>query len=478
MSKHSKEKKGKLGMGQRYDTWSSNNTGNFNTPALEFPEGAERFKLEKDETHYIDILPYKVGKGNMNCDAGKYHYERTFYVHGGIGKKKREYLCLDRTLNKACPICEYIARLRDNPSANEKRIRALAPRKRQLFNVIDTKDRDKGVQIWSVAFGNFGKLLKTTIDKKADKHPEWKEFAELQGGFTLELTTEQKELKSKQGGRQEFTAVARIDFEERDKDYNDDILDDTYCLDDMIKVTNYDDLKKIFEQADEEDEITIDDVKDMTTKELKRLVDDQNLKLDPDDYKTEDELRDAVIKELDLDEADEWHERGSSRDRDRDRRDEGDDRGSRRRRDEDEGEERRSSRHRDDDRDEDRHSSRKRDDDRDEERHSGRRDRDEDRGSDSGRKRKYCDGCQELMENCTCEDSSEDSRDRDRGSSRRRDDDEGEERHSSRRSRRDEGDEGVEVDNDEGRRSSSRRGREDEDEGDDRRGSRRKNGAR
>jgi len=54
------------------------------------------------------------------------------------------------------------------------------------------------------------------------------------------------------------------------------------------------------EDEDEDNALTSEDVEDMSTKELKRVIKANKLDLDPDDYEDETELAEAVIEEMEL----------------------------------------------------------------------------------------------------------------------------------------------------------------------------------
>jgi len=213
------------------------------------------FSIKKPGSYRIDILPYKVGKGNPYADEGTLHYERTYWVHRGVGADEDTYVCPAKTAKKPCPICEYRAKLERDPNADEELIRALAPKERQLFNVVDLAAQDRGVQIWDNSYHLFGKLLDSRI-RNADDDEDFARFCELEGGLTLKLTAEEKSM-----GKNKFCDVTSIDFKPRKDDYTEEWLDACYCLDDIVKVLDYDSLRKIFLQtADvDEEELEADD---------------------------------------------------------------------------------------------------------------------------------------------------------------------------------------------------------------------------
>jgi len=241
-------------------------TSEFARTSLEIPSGANMFSIKKPGSYRIDILPYKVGKGNPYADEGTLHYERTYWVHRGVGADEDTYVCPAKTAKKPCPICEYRAKLERDSNADEELIRALAPKERQLFNVVDLAAQDRGVQIWDNSYHLFGKLLDSRI-RNADDDEDFARFCELEGGLTLKLTAEEKSM-----GKNKFCDVTSIDFKPRKDDYTEEWLDACYCLDDIVKVLDYDSLRKIFLQTADVDEEELESDDDAPAKPTGRRL--------------------------------------------------------------------------------------------------------------------------------------------------------------------------------------------------------------
>jgi hypothetical protein len=210
-------------------------------------DGVEFFKLEKEGIRRIDVIPYVTGKGNPFKEEGKLHFERTFFAHRGIGPNQNWYVCPAKTAEKRCPICEYRGKLASDPDSDEDEIKALAPRERQLWNVIDLDDRDSGVQLWEISFHLFGKVLDAEV-KNADDDEPFEYFADLEDGMTLKLG-----VKEESFGGNKFYQVETLGFKPRKKNYDEDILKQTQNLDDILEILDYDKLKAIFLQTDPTD---------------------------------------------------------------------------------------------------------------------------------------------------------------------------------------------------------------------------------
>lgn len=202
----------------------------------------------KKGANLIDILPYRVTvDNNPNSEKGDLDYERTFYLHNNIGPEDKPYIC-PKTIGKPCPICEHAAKLKQQ-GADDDIIKELRPKQRQLFNVKHPDEDD--IMLWHVSFHNFGKKLETEILDSEDDD-DIAGFADLEGGKTIKVRMVQGTF-----GKNKYLEADRIDFEDRDSDYNEDILDDVYDLDSILKILSYDELKKILLDLptdDEEDE--------------------------------------------------------------------------------------------------------------------------------------------------------------------------------------------------------------------------------
>lgn len=222
--------------------------GGFST--IKIPEGMKMLKLEKG-TMIVDIIPYMVGAGNPFADEGKYHYERTFWMHRGVGPAGDSYICLAKTKNEACPVCEYQARLRKGGEVDEKTLKEMSPKRRQLFHVVNRKDIEAGVQLLEASYAMFGKLLATRIDSDAATESGWDKFADPKEGMRLQLTIAEKSM-----GSNKYLEVIAIDFLPRKHQYGWKFVDEnTVCLDDILKIPNYEKLAALLESGEEAEDV-------------------------------------------------------------------------------------------------------------------------------------------------------------------------------------------------------------------------------
>jgi len=266
-------------------------------PSLILPPNASVFYLKDAEPKRLDILNYCVGKGNPKADEGQYYYERRFWIHKGYGPDGRQsFVCTSRTFGKKCAGCDYVSKLQRDPEADPDLIRKLLPKERQLLNVIDKKDADKGVQIWETSYHSIGKLLEMKIQNQDDED-NYQDFADWEGGLTIKCDIED----DKVFGR----SVAGIEFKQR-ADYDaEDIESKVYCLDNLIKEPSYAEQQKIVMGMEEESEetestkkskeVNVKKIKSMTEKELKKFCVLNDIELDWDDLDTLKEMQEAVV---------------------------------------------------------------------------------------------------------------------------------------------------------------------------------------
>lgn len=211
------------------------------------PRSDIQFYTPGKKTNEIDIVPYIVTVNNHEyAQKGDEWYQKTILVHFGVGVEEKSYIC-PRTVSKPCPICEARAKMLKDADADEAVTASLKPKEREIYNVIDLADKDKGVQFWEISFHNFGKMLEEEI-RESDSELGYSAFAGTRNGYTLKVRFIEETI-----GKNTFLKASRIDFVER-KDYGESILDKTLNLDSILKVLSYDALEKIYLGLDANEE--------------------------------------------------------------------------------------------------------------------------------------------------------------------------------------------------------------------------------
>jgi hypothetical protein len=205
------------------------------------PDGVNFFTLKRHAA--ISIVPYAVSVDDHpeQVPKGEDWYKRTVFVHYNVGAEEKGYLCL-KTVKKKCPICEHRAEAMKQDKPDEKLLQALKPKEREIYNVYDHDDPDKGVQLWDYSAYLFQrKLEEELLEGNVDAG-----FAERDGGCILKLRASEKAM-----GQNKFMEVTRIDTADRDA-LDDDILSKALDLDTILKVQSYDDLERIFLELDDD----------------------------------------------------------------------------------------------------------------------------------------------------------------------------------------------------------------------------------
>lgn len=198
---------------------------------LTLPDGTENF--EHSKKFAVDILPFLIGSGP---NKGGIDYVVNMLVHVNVGPEDRWRLCRKMLGSTAtCPICETRTQMTKDGAPDED-IKALKPKKRTVFNVIDKENPDKGVQVWEISYFNFMELLLEEID-----------YDNVDEGFFLDVDGSTLNLRFKEAsmGSNKYLKASRIDAEER-KDYGEDVYKKTVDLVSALKILSYEELHAEF----------------------------------------------------------------------------------------------------------------------------------------------------------------------------------------------------------------------------------------
>jgi hypothetical protein len=266
------KKKSKFGANVVADATRRSNEGS-SYGYLNLPKGLTIFK-ESEGKVFLDIIPYVVtDTKHMDhnpdvpgvAEKGEPWYKKPIMVHRNIGVDNESVICL-KTIGKKCPICEERESLLKNGAEwDAPEVKSLKPQLRNLYLVIpiDHKKFDEELHLWDISNGNFQKQL----DEELEENPENGVFPDLTEGMTLKIRfNEETFAKSK------YYESGRIDFEERDDAYEEDMIDDSPNLDDIINILSYDELQAKFLALDDDDiqESNDDDQQDDESKRTLR----------------------------------------------------------------------------------------------------------------------------------------------------------------------------------------------------------------
>ena len=208
------------------------------------------------------------------------------------------------TFGKKCPICEYRAKLLRSGNAKKEETDALRPSNRVLYNVIpiDHKKLDAVPHLWDVSEYAFQDLL----DNEINENEQYEDFADIEIGNILQIRFTEEKV-----GKNAFCKANRIDFLERDEQYDESILKKVADLDKTLIVLSYEELEQKFlemesseyDDDDDDDIIDEDDDDDIVSKKKKSSSNKKKAVKD-DDEDEDDEYED----EDDEDEDDEYED--------------------------------------------------------------------------------------------------------------------------------------------------------------------------
>lgn len=250
------------------------------------------------------------------------HYGIDIYVHYGVGPDNAAYLCRQKMLGEACPICEE--RANAEAAGDKDYAKKLKPTKRVLFYLVDRDKESEGVRAWASPWTVDKEIAIQATDSRT------KEFFPVDDpdeGYDVKIA------RTGQGERTEYSvSIARrpstIDITQ---DIEDVLVDKP--LPNVLQYYDYSYIKGIFEgtapatstkkveeeEAQEEEptpsrsrstrtsrkeesknEWTWDDIQKLEGEKIDKFILDNDLNLDPNEFETDEELIEAICEEMGL----------------------------------------------------------------------------------------------------------------------------------------------------------------------------------
>jgi len=248
MNRPTRERDRKRAGSERRDALHRASGGEFYT--VEIPEGMSIFQ-PKAGVYKIDVVPYEVGEGNPYAAKGYWYYERTFWLHRGVGVNNESVICMAKTFGKPCAVCDYRAKMAKDPNTDEALIASLKPKERQLWLVYDHGEPDKGVQLWESSYHTFGRLLERRRRGADEDEGYIRNFDDWEAGATLRVMFAEED-----AGGYTYLNATSIEFKPRPKGLPEELLNHGVCLDSLLKEVDYARVKRLLMQAEgaEEDE--------------------------------------------------------------------------------------------------------------------------------------------------------------------------------------------------------------------------------
>lgn len=249
----------------------------------------------KDGDHEIDIIPYAVGKNNIEGDKpGSVHYTYRYFMHRNIGPANKWVICPLKTYGKPCPICEHRQRMIDKGADWDKYVKPLFPKERYLYNIVcyDRGEEKKGVQVWDVSNHYFQKHIIKLSKRPSRGGKQEKQilFFDEKDGKSIQFTVEPAQSK------EDFPEYIGHCFIDRDYTISDELLDSVHCLDELVQLYSYKELKDLYNGGSTSSKDNDDDDEDEDSSiNYEMLIDDLD---DVEDYEELDEFIDD--NELDI----------------------------------------------------------------------------------------------------------------------------------------------------------------------------------
>jgi hypothetical protein len=214
-------------------------TGKFGTIFKE-GEDIQRWRCKNGE-HVIDVIPYRAGKFDPNRPEGKAAYFLDIYVHKNVGLTNDSFVCPSRNYKKRCPICEEIKRLADDDVPYED-YKDDVPKRVNVYNITcddNDDEREKGVMVWDVANFFMEDKLRGLSKNKRTGEPIYYASPKMETGRSISF-----ERRGKGQGNVEFVSH---EFLKREYDISKDLLEQAYCLDEIIHIPSYEELLEAFQ---------------------------------------------------------------------------------------------------------------------------------------------------------------------------------------------------------------------------------------
>lgn len=282
------------------------------------PEGFELFKPKGGKKYTFDILPYVVKDVDNHPASEAINEDGLFWclpyrLHKNVGPNDLLVIC-PKGIGRQCCICDERAEVYNDPDRDDEEAKPLNSSARTLFIIKMLKGPDKGqIMIMDISDFCFLDALEEELD---DLPEEYEDFACLEDGYSIEVRFKEAQI----GKTIKFAKASKVNFIERKEDYDESILDEVPCLDDLITWPTSEKMEKLFygaggeeEQDDDDDtdddqdekeeketELDWDDLSEMDQEELIEVIDAEELEIDEDDAEeaSADELRDFIAGEL------------------------------------------------------------------------------------------------------------------------------------------------------------------------------------
>ena len=204
------------------------------------PEGITFWNC-KGGKHVIDIIPYECGNDDPYAPPGTFQYVLDVWVHRNIGPRDLQFVCPSYTWDKPCPVCEDLS-AGDYDDDYMQKFKAKNRTIYFIWNHDSPKEEKEGLMIWEIAHY----FMQRNLDALSESP---------RGGGDIIFADEQEGRMigfQRQGTGATNTSFLAHQFIERDGPIPKSILDQTFPLDEIVKMRpTYEEIERAYKGKQE-----------------------------------------------------------------------------------------------------------------------------------------------------------------------------------------------------------------------------------
>jgi len=253
-----------------------------------FKDKPDFFKLAKGKNKF-DIIPFEVKSKNhpdvrrKEINIGDLDIYLDVWVHRNIGPGKAQVTCLSKNYGKSCPICEK--QKEAYAADDEKTANALKASRRSIFNVL--VPGSESLQVLETSYACFTKLLVEEANE-CSEGDDIINYADIEDGMTIKA----RMVEEKIGKNSTYLDAERIDFEDRDEELEDELIDEAFSFDEGLKVLTAEEMERMLygaDESDDDDEDEDDEEEEAPSRKRKKRKPEPEEEDEDDDEEEEEE---------------------------------------------------------------------------------------------------------------------------------------------------------------------------------------------
>ncbi len=223
-------------------------------------KGEVKFFKVKEGKNRISIIPYEIKTKNHPLvksgvmKIGDIDYLMDYYIHKNVGASGGDVVCIKRTFGKPCPICEMAKEAQDAGKTED--YNQLKASRRVIYNVIDEKNPEAGIQIFEASQYLFEKELIEEA-RNAEAGGAFTEFADIDDGKSISFRASEATF-----GKNKYFEFKSFQFLDREEQLDGDLIDQAHSFDELMVVLDYQAISKLLHGGDDEEEPAEEDDED------------------------------------------------------------------------------------------------------------------------------------------------------------------------------------------------------------------------